>query len=85
MNKITELKNINKEKLIIELSFLLFESKTKITISLFISKPVSILELKEFILKNFEYAIEDMIIFKHNQGILVYNYKFQVKQNQKIM
>ena len=69
MNIITEIKNINKDGFIIELSFLLFESKNKIAISLFISQPISVLGLKEIILKDFGYAIEEMIIFNHNQGI----------------
>ena len=42
------------------------------------------LELKELISKDFDYKIEDMIIFYRNQGILENNYTFQAEPNQKI-
>ena len=84
MNQIKELKNISKEEFIIEISLIILESLKKFTISIFISEPVTVLELKELISKDFDYKIEDMIIFYRNQGILENNYTFQAEPNQKI-
>ena len=84
MNQIKELKNISKEEFIIEISLIILESLKKFTISIFISEPVTVLELKELISKDFDYKIEDMIIFYRHQGILENNYTFQAEPNQKI-
>ena len=84
MNQIKELKNINKEEFIIEISLIKLESLKKFTISIFISEPVTVLELKELISKDFDYKIEDMIIFYRYQGILENSYLFQAEPNQKI-
>jgi hypothetical protein len=43
-----------------------------------------VLELKELISKDFDYKIEDMIIFYRNQGILENSYIFQAEPNQEI-
>ena len=84
MNQIKELKNISKEEFIIEISLIILESLKKFTISIFISEPVTVLELKELISKDFDYKIEDMIIFYRHQGILENSYTFQAEPNQKI-
>jgi hypothetical protein len=84
MNQIKELKNISKEEFIIEISLIILESLKKFTISIFISEPVTVLELKELISKDFDYKIEDMIIFYRYQGILENSYTFQAEPNQKI-
>ena len=84
MNQIKELKNINKEEFIIEISLIKLESLKKFTISILISEPVTVLELKELISKDFDYKIEDMIIFYRNQGILENSYIFQAEPNQEI-
>jgi hypothetical protein len=84
MNQIKELKNISKEEFIIEISLIILESLKKFTISIFISEPVTVLELKELISKDFDYKIEDMIIFYRNQGILENSYIFQAEPNQEI-
>ena len=83
-NQIKELKNISQEEFIIEISHIILESLKKFTISIFISEPVTVLELKELISKDFDYKIEDMIIFYRHQGILENNYTFQAEPNQKI-
>jgi len=83
-NQIKKLKNIKKEEFIIEISLILLESLKKFTISIFISEPVTVLELKEFISKDFDYQIEDMIIFCRHQGILENSYTLQSKPNQKL-
>ena len=84
MNQIKELKNLSKEEFIIEISHIILESLKKFTISIFISEPVTVLELKEFISKDFNYPKENMIIFYHHQGILENDYIFQAEQNHKI-
>lgn len=84
MNQIKELKNISQEEFIIEISHIILESLKKFTISIFISEPVTVLELKELISKDFDYKIEDMIIFYRHQGILENSYTFQAEPNQKI-
>ena len=84
MNQIKELKNISKEEFIIEISLIKLESLKKFTISIFIGEPVTVLELKELISKDFDYQIEDMIIFYRHQGILENSYTFQAEPNQKI-
>jgi hypothetical protein len=84
MNQIKELKDISKEEFIIEISLIILESLKKFTISIFISEPVTVLELKELISKDFDYKIEDMIIFYRHQGILENSYTFQAEPNQKI-
>ena len=84
MNQIKELKDISKEEFIIEISLIILESLKKFTISIFISEPVTVLELKELISKDFDYKIEDMIIFYRYQGILENSYTFQAEPNQKI-
>jgi len=84
MNQIKKLKSISKEEFIIEISHILLGSLKKFTISIFISEPVTVLELKEFISKDFDYQIEDMIIFYEQQGILENSYTFQAEPNKKI-
>ena len=76
MNQIKELKYQNKKECIIEISLILLESQKKITISLFISAPVTVLELKKFISKDFDLDIEDMIFFYPFKGIIDNTYKF---------
>jgi len=84
MNQIKKLKSISKEEFIIEISHILLGSLKKFTISIFISEPVTVLELKEFISKDFDYQIEDMIIFYEQQGILENSYTFRAEPNEKI-
>jgi hypothetical protein len=84
MNEIKELKNINNKEFIIEISLILIESQKTITISLFISAPITALQLKEFISKDFGFDIQNMIIFYPLKGIINNTYKFQAEPNEKI-
>ena len=85
MNQIKELKNKNNDPFIIEITLILIESQKKITISLFISAPLTVLELKEFISKDFDFPIQNMIFFYPLKGIVDNTYIFQAEPNQKIM
>ena len=85
MNQIKELKNKNNDPFIIEITLILIESQKKITISLFISAPLTVLELKEFISKDFDFPIQNMIFFYPLKGIIDNTYIFQAEPNQKIM
>ena len=84
MNEIKELKIINNKEFIIEISLILIESQKTITISLFISAPITALQLKEFISKDFGFDIQNMIIFYPLKGIINNTYKFQAEPNEKI-
>ena len=85
MNQIKELKNKNNDPFIIEITLILIESQKKITISLFISAPLTVLELKEFISKDFDFPIQNMVFFYPLKGIVDNTYIFQAEPNQKIM
>ena len=84
MNEIKELKNINNKEFIIEISLILIESQKTITISLLISAPITALQLKEFISKDFGFDIKNMIIFYPLKGIINNTYTFQAEPNEKI-
>ena len=84
MNEIKELKNINNKEFIIEISLILIESQKTITISLLISAPITALQLKEFISKDFGFDIKNMIIFYPLKGIINNTYTFQAESNEKI-
>lgn len=87
-NQIKELKNKDNqgdnEQFIIEISLILNESQKKLTISLFINPPLSVLELKEFISKDFDFPIQDMILFYPLKGIIDNKYLFPFESNKKI-
>ena len=84
MNEIKELKNISNKEFIIEISLILIESQKTITISLLISAPITALQLKEFISKDFGFDIKNMIIFYPLKGIINNTYTFQAEPNEKI-
>ena len=84
-NQIKELKNNVDEDFIIEISLFLLDIHKKLIISLFIRESISVLELKEFISKDFRYPIESMIIFSPIRGIVQNNYIFQAEPNKKIV
>jgi hypothetical protein len=83
-NQIKELKNENNNEFIIEIFLILIESQKKITISLFINASVTVLELKKFISKDFEFPIQDMIFFYPLKGIIDNNYIFPFEPNKII-
>ena len=84
-SQIKELNNKDNKEFIIEISLILIKSLKKFTISLFISAPVSVLELKEFISRDFEFPIENMIFFYPLKGIIDNNYVFPFEINKKIL
>ena len=84
MNEIKELNFTNNKQFIIEITLILIESQKKITISLFISAPITVLQLKEFISKDFDFDIQNMIFFYPPKGIIDNTYKFQAESNEKI-
>ena len=84
MNEIKELNFTNNKQFIIEITLILIESQKKITISLFISAPITVLQLKEFISKDFDFDIQNMIFFYSPKGIIDNTYKFKAEPNEKI-
>ena len=84
MNEIKELNFTNNKQFIIEIALILIESQKKITISLFISAPITVLQLKEFISKDFDFDIQNMIFFYPPKGIIDNTYKFKAEPNEKI-
>lgn len=85
MNQIKELKIRYNKDFKIEFTLLLLESQKKITISLIISEPVTVLELKEFISKDFDFPVKDLIIFYPLKGIMENSYIFNAEPNEKIL
>lgn len=67
MNQIKELKNKNNKSFIIDIIHILVNSEKNITvkikISLSISAPLTVLELKEFISNDFGFPVKNMIFF----------------------
>ena len=88
MNQIKELKNKNNKSFIIEIIHILINSEKSITIkiniSLSINAPITVLELKEFISKDFGFSIKNMIFFYPPNGIIENSYKFSFEPNKKI-
>ena len=84
-NQIKELNNKDNKEFIIEISLILIKSLKKYTISLFISAPITVLELKEFIYRDFEFPIQNMIFFYPPKGIIDNNYVFPFEINKKIV
>jgi len=84
MNQIKELNNKSDQELIIEIRLLLSKAQKKIIISLTVSAPITALELKEFISKDFEFHVNNMIFFYPLVGIIDNNYIFNVEPNKKI-
>ena len=84
-SQIKELNNKDNKEFIIEISLILIKSLKKFTISLFISAPVTVLELKEFISRDFDFPIQNMIFFYPLKGIIDNNYVFQFEINKKIL
>ena len=83
-NQIEEIQTGNNIEFIIEIFLILFNAQKKITISLFITSAVSVLELKKFISKDFEFPIQDMIFFYPFKGIINNNYIFPFESNKII-
>ena len=84
MNQIKELNNNNCKRFIIEVNLILLDSQKRITISLFIYTTISVLELKRFISKDFEFSIQSMILFYPPKGIIDNAYKFLFEPNKII-
>ena len=84
MNQIKELNNNNCKRFIIEINLILLDSKKRYTISLFIYTTISVLELKQFISKDFEFPIQSMIFFYPPKGIIDNAYKFLFEPNKII-
>ena len=84
MNQIKELKDKDSNRFIIEITLILPELQKKIIISLFISAPVTVLELKKFLSKDFEYPIQSMIFFYPLRGLVNNSYIFSSEANSKI-
>ena len=84
MNQIKELKNKNNNRFIIEITLILLESQKKIIISLFITAPVTVLELKKYLSKDLDFPIQNMIFFYPIRGLVDNNYIFSSKPNTKI-
>ena len=84
MNQIKELKDKDSNRFIIEITLILPELQKKIIISLFISEPVTVLELKKFLAKDFEYPIQSMIFFYPLRGLVDNSFIFSSESNSKI-
>ena len=84
MNQIKELNNNNCKRFIIEVNLILLDSQKRYTISLFIYTTISVLELKRFISKDFEFSIQSMILFYPPKGIIDNAYKFLFEPNKII-
>ena len=84
MNQIKELKDKDSNRFIIEITLILPELQKKIIISLFISAPVTVLELKKFLAKDFEYPIQSMIFFYPLRGLVDNSFIFSSELNSKI-
>ncbi len=84
MNQIKELKNKNNNRFIIEITLILLESQKKIIISLFITEPVTVLELKQYLSKDLDFPIQNMIFFYPIRGIIDNSYIFFSEPNTKI-
>ena len=84
MNQIKELNKNNCKNFIIEIYLILLDSQKSFTISLFIYTTISVLELKQFISKDFEFSIESMIFFYPPKGIIDNTYKFLFEPNKII-
>lgn len=69
----------------IEIYLKLEDKKHVLIISLNISESVKILELKEYISKDFDFIIENMIMFNPKFGILNNDYELPFKPNEKII
>ena len=89
MNQIKELKNKNNKSFIIDIIHILVNSEKNITvkikISLSISAPLTVLELKEFISNDFGFPVKNMIFFYPLNGIIENSYKFSFEPNKKIL
>ena len=84
MNQIKELNNNNCKRFIIEINLILLYSQKRYTISLFVCATISVLELKQFISKDFEFPIQSMIFFYPPKGIIDNAYKFLFEPNKII-
>ena len=84
MNQIKKLNNNNFKRFIIEVNLILLDSQKRYTISLFIYTTISVLELKRFISKDFEFSIQSMILFYPPKGIIDNAYKFLFEPNKII-
>ena len=84
MNQIKELNNNNCKRFIIEVNLILLDSQKRYTISLFIYTTISVLELKRFISKDFEFSIQSMILFYPPKGIIDNAYNFLFEPNKII-
>ena len=84
MSEIKELKQKNNNANTIIISYKLLSSQKVAEISLFIKEQVSVLELKEFLSKDFDFPVENIILFNPLEGILDNIYQFSFKENNII-
>ena len=84
INQIEKLRFPSDRHFTIEISLIMPTKQKKFIISLFISDNIKVKELKEFISKDFELPVSDMIFFNAFEGILQDSYEFQFEQDKKI-
>ena len=84
INQIEKLRFSSDRHFTIEISLIMPTKQKKFIISLFISDNIKVKELKEFISKDFELPVSDMIFFNAFEGILQDSYEFQFEQDKKI-
>ena len=84
MNEIKEPKQKINNVNTITISFKLLDAQKVVEISLFIKEQISVQELKEFLSNDFDFPVEDIILFNPLEGILDNLYQFSFKENNKI-
>ena len=84
MSEIKELKQKNNNTNTINISYKLLDIQKVVEISLFIKEQISVLELKEFLSKDFDFPVEDIILFNPINGILDNMYQFSFEKNNVI-
>ena len=84
MSEIKELKQKYNNANTINISYKLLGSQKVAEISLFIKEKVSVLELKEFLSKDFGFPVENIILFNPLEGILDNIHQFSFKENNII-
>lgn len=84
INQIEKLRFPSDRHFTVEISFIMPNKQKKFIISLFISDNIKVKELKEFISKDFEWPVKNMIFFNSFEGILQDSYEFQFEQDKKI-
>lgn len=84
INQIEKLRFPIDRHFIIEISLIMTNIQKKFIISLFISDNIKVKELKEFISKDFDLPVKNMIFYNSLEGILQDSFEFQFEQDKKI-